>query len=167
MEFFSRQTTLANKGSAKRRTSAFTLVEVVVGLGLIMFALVPIMSLLPVALNTSADSNRVTYTSNIMQQLTNEANLTDYSALDNLATTRYFDDQGFEITGASSSNWTYKAVVTLTSINSAWTQYSNMAYPAQTSSYSPNTRRMQIAVYARSRPDTSSVTNVVLSNQGL
>lgn len=52
-------------GRASARTRAFTLMEITVAIGLFAFAIVGIFGLLPVALNTSAETRYITYATQI------------------------------------------------------------------------------------------------------
>jgi hypothetical protein len=80
-------------GSALRNSNrsrrAFSLIEVMVALGIVMFAVVPMVALPPVAQMTYSASKRATIYANIMQQLNNEANLANFSTLASLDTSHY------------------------------------------------------------------------------
>jgi uncharacterized protein (TIGR02598 family) len=78
---------------------AFSLVEVVLSIGIVAFAFVPLMGLLPLGLDFSRQAVDTTITAQIAQQLKNEALQTDFTLLstldkDEAAAPGYFDDQG-------------------------------------------------------------------------
>jgi len=77
----------------------FTLVEVTMAIGIISFAFVATIGLLPVGLSVSRQAIETTIQSQIVQQLTTQALQTDFSQLEKLgdpskAEPYYFDDQG-------------------------------------------------------------------------
>lgn len=84
---------------------AFTLVEIVMAIGVIAFAFIPLVGLIPVGLDMSRRAIDTTVQSQIVQQLTTEAQQTDFSSLSTLAsnsttTPYYYDDQGNSSTNA-------------------------------------------------------------------
>ncbi len=94
------------------RACGFTLVEVTMAIGIISFAFVATIGLLPVGLSVSRQAIETTIQSQIVQQLTTQALQTDFSQLATLSTADpyYFDDQG-KSTSNTSSN--YKAGFTV------------------------------------------------------
>jgi uncharacterized protein (TIGR02598 family) len=85
-----------HRASSRR---AFSLVEVVIALGVITFAFVPLLGMLPLGLDFSRQAIDTTVAAQIAQQLTTEAQQTDFSRLAELgaasvASPLYFDDQG-------------------------------------------------------------------------
>jgi uncharacterized protein (TIGR02598 family) len=89
-----------------RTLRAFSLVEVVIALGVIAFAFVPMVGLLPLGLDVSRQAIDTTVAAQIAQQLNTEAQQTDFSRLPELAVASlaapiYFDDQGNKVSGAA------------------------------------------------------------------
>ena len=83
-----------------RCPAAFSLVEVTLALGIMSFALVSLIGLLPVGLSTFHDSVDSSTGTQIAQRLLDEAQQTDFDQLIATAqkpTVRYFDDQGNEL----------------------------------------------------------------------
>lgn len=81
----------------------FSLVEVVIAIGVIAFAFIPMVGMLPMGLNLSRQAIDTTVEAQISQRLTAEVQQTDFSRLDELATASianpyYFDDQGNKVT---------------------------------------------------------------------
>lgn len=78
----------------------FSLTEVVLALGIVAFAFIPVLGLLPVGLDASRQAIDATIEAQIVQQLSNEAFQTDFSSLDELSTAPlyYFDYQGNKTT---------------------------------------------------------------------
>lgn len=96
----------------RNRIRGFTLVEVVIALGIISFALVALIGLLPVGLDTFRRAVDATTTSQIAQELLSSATHAKYSALGQMAgTPYYFDDQGKSGTGIDATNYVYRADV--------------------------------------------------------
>lgn len=88
--------------------AAFSLVEVTLALGIMSFALVGLIGLLPVGLSTFRSAMDNSISTQISQRLLNEAGQTDFDQL--LATpqtVRYFDDQGNELTAANKARAIY------------------------------------------------------------
>jgi uncharacterized protein (TIGR02598 family) len=91
----------------------FSLVEVVIAIGVIAFAFIPMVGMLPMGLDLSRQAIDTTVQAQIVQQLTTEVLQTDFSRLDDLASSSaanpyYFDDQGNPVTDPS--NAIYEAV---------------------------------------------------------
>lgn len=93
--------------SSRSRCAGFSLVEVVLAIGIISFAIVPLMALLPLGLDASRKAIDTTVDAYVAQQLTTEAQQMDFSVLISPATStdftgagststapRYFDSQG-------------------------------------------------------------------------
>ena len=105
------------RGHARGRT-AFSLVEVALSLGILSFALVGLMGMLPVGLSTFHRSTDNSTGAQIAQRLINEAGQTDFSTLIGSVATnpvvRYFDNQGNELADANKSRavFTTRLVVT-------------------------------------------------------
>lgn len=88
-------------GSAATLT-AFSLIEVTLSIAIVAFAFVAIFGLLPVGMNTFRRAVDYSLGSQIVQRLVNDAMQTDYAELIKVTpaapSTRYFDDQGNEVT---------------------------------------------------------------------
>ena len=96
---------------ARGGASAFSLVEVTFALGIMSFALVGLLGLLPVGVSTFHSATDSSTGTQIAQRLINEAQQTDFDQLVASAPTpltfRYFDDQGNEVTPANRSQAIY------------------------------------------------------------
>ena len=91
---------------------AFSLVEVTLALGIMGFALVALLGLLPAGLSTFHSATVNSTGTQIAQRLLNEAQQTDFDQL--VATVpmvRYFDDQGDELTAANKAQAIYNTNV--------------------------------------------------------
>lgn len=83
----------------------FSLVEVVLSVGVVAFAFLAIFSLLPAGLEVFHQAMDATVSANIVQRVTSDVEQTDFNTLLNNPTTghyftmplRYFDEQGTEI----------------------------------------------------------------------
>lgn len=96
----------------RRTPTAFSLVEVVLAIGIVSFAFVGLFGLLPAGLNVFRQAIDNSVGSQIVQRLVNEAQQTDFPALITAAPTkRYFDDQGNEVTSANESLYTAEVSV--------------------------------------------------------
>ena len=102
---------------AKRLGAAgFSLVEVVLAIGVVAFAFVPMLGLLPVGLTTFRQSIETTVGSQIVERIINQAQETDFNTLVNPSSNPYpqklyFDDQGNQLSSPAGS--VYLAEVTV------------------------------------------------------
>jgi len=84
----------------------FSLVEVVLALGIMTFGLVPLMALLPIGLRVHRQAIEATVSSQIIARVTHEAQQTDYTNLpngSNYPLTFCFDDQGNVLSSGTST----------------------------------------------------------------
>jgi uncharacterized protein (TIGR02598 family) len=95
------------------RKAGFSLVEVVLAIGVVAFAFVALFGLLPAGLSTFRQALDNSLGSQIVQRLVNEAQQTDFPTL--IATPtgplRYFDDQGNEVGAIADSIYTAEVSV--------------------------------------------------------
>jgi len=95
------------------RSAGFSLVELVMAIGIVSFAFVSLFALLPVGLTTFRQTMDTSIGSQIVQRIVNEAQQTDYPTLINTTSyDRYFDDQGNEVQSIDSSIYTVEVTVT-------------------------------------------------------
>jgi len=86
-----------HRQSGKRQ--AFSLIEVVLAIGIVSFAMVSILGLIPVGLITFRNAMDLSVEANIAQRLVGEVQRTEFT---NLCSTNFsFDDQGIEVAPAS------------------------------------------------------------------
>ncbi len=86
-----------------RSTAGFSLVEVVIALGVVAFALIPLMGLVPMGLSTSRLAIDTTVEAQIIQYMTDQAQQSNFSALSELNSTipTGFDAYGTVTTSSS------------------------------------------------------------------
>lgn len=102
----------ASPGTRRSRDHAFTLVEVVMSIGIISFAFIAIFALLPVGMTSFRKALSNSIGTQIVQRIVNEAKQTDFATLiAKPTTTRFFDDQGDEVpqtpTPTAPAPWLY------------------------------------------------------------
>lgn len=115
--------------------AAFSLVDVVLALGICSFALMAIVGMIPVGLSTFRDAMNTTAQSQIVQSLASEVLLTDSNCLAALSpASLFYDDQG-ALVNASSEQLAYTARIDKQDIES----------PAGLSSLSGTTMVIRIA----------------------
>lgn len=101
------------------KLEGFSLIEVVLAVGVAAFALVTIMGLLPVGLSTFRSSMNTAVGSQIAQRVFGDLQVADFNGL--TSTNRYFDEQGNDLGIASNApNCIYWVQVTV-STNSSYT----------------------------------------------
>ena len=100
-------------GLCMRRTG-FSLVEVVIALGIVGIAFVPLMGLLPTGLGSFRSSVDRSATARIVERMGNEAKQSDFDAVTSQVADRFFDDQGNEVAASKSI---YQARMTVQSDN--------------------------------------------------
>lgn len=97
-------------------SDAFSLIEVVLAIGIVAFAFVAILGLLPVGMTTFRQAMDTSTSSQIIQRVINEAQQTKYATLvESGSTTKHFDDQGNEVEPAFSI-YTVEVLVTAPTI---------------------------------------------------
>src|SRR5256885_2028896 len=89
---------------ANRRPTGFTLIEVALAIGVIAFAFVALLALLPAGLTTFRSSMNISVGAQIFQKVVNDAEQADFDALVKQETAdgtsfavlplRYFDEEG-------------------------------------------------------------------------
>lgn len=84
-----------------RSVQAFSLVEVVLALGIISFAMTTLMALLPVGLTTLRDSIETTVRADVIRQVAGELQQTPFSQISG-STNCYFSDEGVPTNAGSS-----------------------------------------------------------------
>lgn len=79
----------------RRRRGGFTLVEVVLALGLCSFALISLLSLMPVSLNSARHALEIARTAKAFQMVTSELTQSKFATVAAMApSTHYFDYDG-------------------------------------------------------------------------
>lgn len=134
-------------------SAGFSLVEVVMAVGVAAFALVALLGLLPSGLKTFKSTMNTAVGSQIAQRVFNDMQIADWKDLTN--SIRYFDEQGTELTNSNAVNCIYWVQVNTT--NTAGT--SSTQFLGNTS-----TNLMTITVMVANNPgggtqDTSVVFN--------
>lgn len=99
-----------------RRPPGFSLVEIVVALGIVSVGLVGILGLLPAGLGVFRQSVNMTVQSQIAQQIINDAQLTPYDKL--ASSTTYYDESGCKLEKGGRQT-TYTATVSLSNPTSS------------------------------------------------
>jgi len=93
--------------SSRRRSlrGGFSLVEIVMAIGIVAFAFVTILGLIPTGLNTFRSAMDTSVSERIFRQVINEAQQTDFDTLVGTppVTPRYFDNQGNEVAAATTA----------------------------------------------------------------
>ena len=106
---------ISQTSSLQSRLSGFSLVEVTIALGVFAFAVLGLMGMLPIALQTHRDAKLDTVLSQIKQRLAAEVLLTDGANLANLSTIeKKFDVEGRELaSNAPDIDIVYRAKIAL------------------------------------------------------
>jgi uncharacterized protein (TIGR02598 family) len=98
--------------------AAFSLVEITLAIGIVAFAFVALLGLVPVGLSSFRQSLDTSVRSQIVQRLATEAQQTDFDLLSKLeGTARYFDDEGTALLPADRSKSIYTVRIELPSEN--------------------------------------------------
>lgn len=103
--------------SSSRTRQGFSLVEVAMALAIFSFAVMALIGLLPVAVNTHKEAKLQTVLSQIRQRLAAEVLLTDSTQLDSLnGMTRNFNNEGTELDTTSTDPVIYRAKIEVTNV---------------------------------------------------
>lgn len=95
--------------AAVRWRRAFSLVEVVLALGIVSFAMVGILGMVPVGLASFRNAKNFTVESTIVQEVAGELQRAEFSSL--AAANLYFDEQGLRVESASDPSVLYTVEV--------------------------------------------------------
>lgn len=138
--------------ASKQRRRAFSLVEVVIALGIVSFAMMGIVGLIVVGMNTFRASIDTSVQSRIAQKAIGDAVLTDFSKLQ--AYESYFDESGRPVS-AGDGQRVYTVGVTLANLTNSITQ-----------SLSPDVaKNVVVTIRNRARPDeVKTIATVVVKN---
>ncbi len=105
-----------NHPPLRRATSAFSLIEVTLAIGIIAFALTAVVGLLPVGLTSFRQAVDVSTENRIVQRFAAEARQTEFATLVGTGSTEYpvrhFDDQGTEVSRGADGIYSAKLVAT-------------------------------------------------------
>lgn len=85
---------------------AFSLVETTMAIGIVAFALVGMLGLLPAGLTTFRKAMDTSTSSHIVQQMVTDLQQGDFGALSQPQAIRYFDDQGNSMTSPAEADGT-------------------------------------------------------------
>jgi uncharacterized protein (TIGR02598 family) len=95
-------------GRDARQRRAFSLLEVILAIGLVTFSGLVIFALLPVGLSSLRDAGRQIVETEIFRTIGAEAAATAYSQLDDYQASRfplYFDNEGLEVSSAADATF--------------------------------------------------------------
>lgn len=131
--------------------AAFSLVEVTLALGVAGFALISVFGLLPLGMTTFRQAIDASVGSQIAQRVINDALQTDYALLTQATpiSYRYFDDQGNEVSSASTAIYHINTRVTTPTLMPGSTQ-GNTNVATVTVQVATNPGRQTLAVDAGS-----------------
>jgi uncharacterized protein (TIGR02598 family) len=102
-----------NCKTGKGLHGGFSLVEVVLALGVMSFAMVAILGMIPLGLTTLRESMDASAKTAIMQTIQNDANSSDRTTL--VSSIRYFDESGQSVS-SNANNWYYRVKTALVPI---------------------------------------------------
>lgn len=138
----------------RARKTAFTLVETTIAIGIVAFAMLPILGLVPMGLGTFRDAITHTAEAQIVQGVSNEILLTDYAALaDRYASPRpaYYSDEG-ELLQAGDPRALFALTVTL----------QDVAAPASSALTPTASKSAVIAIHPVANPSAARKYSVVI-----
>jgi uncharacterized protein (TIGR02598 family) len=145
--------------------AGFSLVEVVLAVGVAAFALVTLMALLPAGLNTFKGSMNTSMGTQIAQRVFNDLQISDFSSIE--STNRFFDDQGTELTDSNAVNCIYWVQVNITNSggdtstslmgNTSTNLYTAKLYVA----HNPGGALPQSKVFNSTNPNTQTFTMLI------
>ena len=141
------------KPNKKEISAGFSLIEVVIAIGIIAFAFIAIIGLIPTGLSSIKGSMQTSVMSRIAQKVISDAEQSDFTTLAGLmSSTNYFDVEGNPL--PSSSNSLYWANLTT---------LSNAVLPGSPT----NSNLYQITISVAYNPSGIAVTNWVAPPSGV
>ena len=147
---------LLAKFRTTRRQKGFTLVEVVLALGVASFGLISMMGLLTVGLKTAHDAMSATTETEIAQQMANQLQIANYSNIKTQTTPThyYFTQEGLQTNAANAVYFAKIAPPTALTV------------PGGTAATSLNTLTFVISIWSASSPQAINVTPIQIANNG-
>jgi uncharacterized protein (TIGR02598 family) len=145
----------SSKKKAASRIRAFTLVEVVLALGVASFGLISMIGLLGVGLKTFHDAISTTTEAEITQQLANQLQLASYSGMTNSGPTNYYFTQ--EGIATNANNAVYSATVSAPA---------RLTVPGADTSYPTNILTFTISIWSKSSPQITNAIPIHIANNG-
>lgn len=136
---------------------AFSLVEMVISLGIASFAMVSLVGLIPLGLKTSREAIDTTVQSQMVQMIRNQVLLDNFEKLQDHWDGRklYFDDQGLQVEDESAPTRVFTADVDVQMAKAA-----NSALPES------DVRTIVVRIFNRAAPFNGSTYTLVLANTG-
>jgi uncharacterized protein (TIGR02598 family) len=146
---------------------AFTLVEVVLALGVVSFGLISMLGLLTVGLKTFHDAMSQTTETEIAQQISNQLQLANFSSISGIknSSNYYFTQEGLQLTNGSSTSTAPASTVYTASVAAP----SVLAVPgvtSSTSSLATNTMTFVISIWSVNSPQTTNAFAIQIANNG-
>lgn len=103
---------LLRRGEGGRGKGGFSLVEVVLSIGVVAFALMALLGLIPTGLKTFKSTMNTAVGSQIAERVFNDMQVTDWTNL--VSTNHFYDEQGSELTDSNAPNCIYWVQVSVT-----------------------------------------------------
>jgi uncharacterized protein (TIGR02598 family) len=152
-------------------SDAFSLVEVVIALGVTSFALLSMVALIPMGLIQAREASDTTTESQIVQYARNEIEMTPFTNLSAWsATTSYYDNQGLPTTkGSVEQIYTVNYAVTNVSMSTGGNSTANaMFLNTGPNSTSTNAMVVQVNIVNRTVPGAAAtnIFPIVVPNAG-
>jgi uncharacterized protein (TIGR02598 family) len=152
--------------------NAFSLVEVVIALGVTSFALLSMVALIPMGLMQAREASDTTTESQIVQFARNKIEMMPFASISTL-TNGYFDNQGLPTTpGAPEQIYTVSYGVTNVSMSTAGNSTANSMFvntaANTTATIATNAVVVQVSIVNRTVPGTAAtnVFPIVVPNSG-
>ena len=141
------------------RSAGYSLVEVMVAVGIVSFGIIAMVSMMPSGLNTFRTSMDRSISSQIAQRIVNEARQTDFATLTGFAgnstsSYKYFTDEGDETT-IGAANQIYVARVDITK---------QVTIPGTIAFTNPSMAQVRVRIANRPRVTTALQGNATTSN---
>ena len=144
------------RGRRRSHPAAFSLVEVVLALGVVSFGLISLMGLLTVGLKTFHDAMTTTTEAEISQQISNQLQLANFSTIstNTQPTYYYFTEEGVSTNAA---NAIYTAQVQ---------PPQKLTVPGGDPTSTANTLTFEILIWSKNAPQTTNAAPVQIANNG-
>lgn len=147
--------------TSRARARAFSLIETVLALGVVSFALTALISMMPVGLTLMRDSVQTTVQADILRRLATEFQETPLDRLTGSTNMRYFSDQGAPVDSEDEGF-----------VGVEWTVSPHTALLEDAVTYTnANLRTVTISFFNRAdrakNPPLASTTNILFVTHGL
>ena len=144
--------------------AAFTLVEVTISLGIVAFAMVSLVGMLPAGLSNFRTAMATTIEAQIVQALTDDILVTDFSNLSKLTNQEYTYDSRGVATVSGDAGTVYTAKITLQPLDDLHSYPVNLTLQPKNAPQQDEAYNVQIEISRKNQPNQPGKYSLIVAN---